>query len=60
MKAAYTALTVAGLALTVWGLPAAYRLRRPWHILAALAALAGILATLAGTLMLAVPNFFSK
>ena len=56
----YIALIIAGLVVTAWGLPAAYRLRAPWHILAALAALAGVLATLFGTLMLAVPQFFSR
>lgn len=60
MKAGYIALALAGLALTGWGFPAAYRLRRPWHILAALAALAGVVATLTGTLLLAVPGFFSR
>jgi hypothetical protein len=53
-------LIIAGLAATAWGLPAAYRLRSPWHILAALAALAGVLATLMGTLLLTVPHFFSR
>jgi hypothetical protein len=56
----YIPLIIAGLAATAWGLPASYRLRAPWHILAALAALAGVMATLAGTLLLAVPNFFSR
>jgi len=56
----YIAIIIAGLAVTAWGLTAAYRLRAPWHILAALAALAGVIATLAGTLMLTVPNFFSR
>lgn len=60
MKAAYIALVLAGLALSGWGFPAAYRLRTPWHILAAVAALAGVVATLAGTLLLAVPGFFSR
>lgn len=56
----YIPLIIAGLAVTAWGLPAAYRLRSPWHILAALAALAGVLAFLFGTLLLAVPHFFSR
>jgi len=60
MSVKYIPLIIAGLAVTAWGLPAAYRLRAPWHILAALAALAGVIATLAGTLMLTVPNFFSR
>lgn len=60
MDARYIASIVLGLAVTAWSLPAAYRLRAPWHILAALAALAGILATLMGTLLLTVPGFFSR
>lgn len=56
----YIPLIIAGLAMTAWGMPAAYRLRAPWHVLAALAALAGVLATLAGTLLLTVPNFFAR
>ena len=60
MSLKYIPLIIAGCAAIAWGLPAAYRLRTPWHILAALAALAGVLAALAGTLLLAVPNFFSR
>jgi hypothetical protein len=56
----YIPLIIAGLAVTAWGLPAAYRLRAPWHVLAALASLAGVLATLTGTLLLTVPHFFSR
>lgn len=60
MDARYIALIVLGLGVTAWSLPAAYRLRRPWHILAALSALAGVLATLMGTLLLTVPGFFTR
>lgn len=60
MKAGYIALVLAGLLLTCWGFPAAYRLGRPWHILAAIAALAGVVTSLIGTLLLAVPGFFSR
>ena len=55
----YIPLILAGLAVTAWGMPAAYRLRSPWQIPAALAALAGVVAFLAGTLLLAVPDFFA-
>ena len=60
MSFKYIPLILAGLVVTAWAMPAAYRLRAPWHILAALAALAGVIATLAGTLLLTVPNFFSR
>lgn len=60
MDPRYIVLIVAGLAMSSWSLPAAYRLRAPWHILAALAALAGVIATLMGTLLLIVPGFFSR
>lgn len=60
MDARYLVLIAIGLGVTAWGLPASYRLRTPWRILAALAALAGILATLMGTLLLTVPGFFSR
>jgi hypothetical protein len=56
----YLPLIIAGLAVTAWGLPAAYRMRAPWHILAALAALGGVITALAGVLLLTVPNFFSR
>ncbi len=60
MRGIYIALILAGLALTAWGFPAAYRIRRPWRILAAVAALTGVIATLAGTLLFAVPDFFKR
>ena len=56
----YIPLIIIGLALSAWALPAAYRLRSPWRVLAALAALAGVIATLFGVLLLTVPNFFSR
>lgn len=56
----YIPLIIAGLVVTAWAMPAAYRLRAPWHILAALAALGGVLAFLGGTLLLTVPHFFSR
>jgi hypothetical protein len=60
MDARYFAVIACGLAATAWGLPAAYRLRAPWHVLAALMALAGVVITLLGTLLLMVPHFFSR
>jgi hypothetical protein len=56
----YIPLIVAGLALTAWALPAAYRIRSPWRVFAAMAALVGVIASLAGVLLFAVPNFFSR
>ena len=56
----YIPIIIAGLAITATALPAAYRLRPPWSVLAALAALAGVIASLAGVLLFAVPNFFSR
>jgi len=58
MIAKHIALVVVGLAVTSLGLPASFRLRQPWQILAALAALGGVVATLLGVLLLAVPGFF--
>lgn len=46
--------------MTAWALPASYRIRSPWRVLAALAALAGVVAALAGVLLLSVPNFFPR
>lgn len=60
MALQYIPLILIGLAMTVLALPASYRLRSPWRILSALAALAGVIATLFGVLLLAVPNFFSR
>jgi hypothetical protein len=58
MTALHSALIVAGLAGIAWGLPAAHRLRRPLDIFAALIVLAGTIAALLGTLLVAVPHFF--
>jgi hypothetical protein len=60
MALQYIPLIIIGLALTAWALPAAYRLRSPWRILSALAALAGVIASLFGVLLLAVPDFCSR
>jgi hypothetical protein len=56
----YIPLIIAGIAVTAAGLSAAYRCRSPWSALAALAALAGVIASLAGVLLFAVPNFFAR
>lgn len=58
MAALHVAMTVAGLALICWGLPAAHRLKKPFDILAALAVLAGVVVALLGALLTAVPGFF--
>ncbi len=47
-----------GLALVIWGLPAAHRLKKPWDAAAALAVLAGVIVALLGTLLTVVPGFF--
>ncbi|MDD2337768.1 MAG: hypothetical protein PHD01_14495 [Geobacteraceae bacterium] len=51
-------VVVAGIALVTWGLPAAHRMKSPFDCLAALAVLAGVIAGLLGTLLIAVPDFF--
>lgn len=52
------ALITIGFIAVAWGLPAAHRLAKPWDILAALAALCGLVAFLVGTLLAVVPGFF--
>ena len=56
----YLPLIVVGLAMTAVALPAAHRLRSFWAVLAALAALAGVVLSLLGILLVAVPNFFAR
>lgn len=56
----YIPLIITGLALTGWAFPAAYRLRAPWHVVSAIAALIGLLLTIAGVLLFTVPNFLSR
>jgi hypothetical protein len=51
-------LIIAGLAAMIWGFPAAHRLRFPLDIAAALAVLAGVLATAMGILLTIIPTFF--
>lgn len=54
----YLALVIAGLAAVIWGLPAAHRLKKPYDIAAALAVLAGVVATAMGILLTIIPSFF--
>jgi len=54
----YIPLVLAGLAALIWGLPAAHRLKSPLDIGAALAVLAGVVATALGVLLLFIPSFF--
>ncbi len=54
----YLALIIAGLAAVIWGLPAAHRLKKPYDIAAALAVLAGVVATALGILLTIIPSFF--
>jgi len=51
-------LALAGIAAMVWGLPAAYTLKRPYDIAAAIAALAGLSTMLLGILLAVIPDFF--
>ncbi|MBT1076395.1 hypothetical protein [Geobacter grbiciae] len=52
------ALIAIGVAAMAWGLPAAHRLAKPWDVLAAVAALCGLVAVLVGALLAVVPGFF--
>ena len=54
----YIGLIVVGLAAICWGLPAAHRLKSPYDIGAALAVLAGVVATVMGVLLTCIPRFF--
>lgn len=54
----HAAMIILGIALTGWGLAAAHRLKNPLDMLAALAALAGVILGLSGTLLVTVPGFF--
>jgi hypothetical protein len=58
MLAAYIAMALSGIALISWGLPAAHRLKSPLDIVAALAALVGVVVALLGALLIADPGFF--
>lgn len=56
----YIPVILIGIVMTAWALPASYRIKSHWRILTALAALVGVLSTLAGVLLLTVPNFLSR
>jgi hypothetical protein len=58
MLVAYIAMALSGIALISWGLPAAHRLKSPLDIVAALAALVGVVVALLGALLIADPGFF--
>jgi hypothetical protein len=55
----HPAMICLGLGAVAWGLPAAHRLEPPWDTCAALVVLAGVVTSLLGTLLTAVPGFFS-
>ena len=54
----YIVLIMAGLAGIIWGIPAAHRLKYPFDICAALAALLGSIAFSLGILLTFIPGFF--
>jgi len=54
----YIPLIIVGMGGIIWGFPAAHRLKNPYDIGAALAVLAGIIATAMGILLTIIPNFF--
>ena len=54
----HLAMIALGLGAVIWGLPAAYRLGKPWDALAALLVPAGVIIALLGTLLSVVPRFF--
>lgn len=58
MSSLYLLITVAGIALIAWGLPASHRLRAPLDVLASLAVLAGVVGALLGVLLFVAPGFF--
>ena len=54
----YILLIIAGLAVMIWGLPAAHRLKSPFDIGAAVAVLCGVIAFALGVLLTFIPGFF--
>ena len=54
----YILLAIAGLGGMVWGFPAAHRLKSPFDIGAAIAALCGVIAFAMGILLIFIPGFF--
>jgi len=54
----YLLLLAAGIALIVWGLPAAHRWPGPRNLLPAFAVLLGVAAAMTGLLLTVLPRFF--
>ena len=54
----YILLVIAGLAVIIWGVPAAHRLKSPLDIAAAFAVLCGVVIFTLGVLLTFVPGFF--
>lgn len=54
----YIAMSVAGAITGYWGLMAAHRFEMPWDSAAALVAMAGLVAFIAGILLATIPDFF--
>ena len=52
-------MIISGIATAGWGLWAAYNLKKPYDVMAALCAPAGLVLALLGTLLVCVPGFFS-
>ena len=60
MSYKYIPLIIAGVVVVAAALPASFKLKNPWSALAALAMLAGVVTSMAGILLTAVPHFFSR
>lgn len=58
MSYVYAVMAAVGITATGWGLAASHRLTSPWDILAALAALAGLVVFIIGILLAVLPDFF--
>ncbi len=58
MSYLYAAIAVVGVVAAGWGISASHRLASPKDILAALAALAGVVAFVIGILLAVLPDFF--
>jgi len=56
----YLLLLAAGIALIVWGLPAAHRCPGPRNLLPAFAVLLGVAAAMTGLLLTVLPRFFHE
>lgn len=56
----YLLLLAAGIAMLVWGVPAAHRWPSPRNLLPAGVVLLGVAATMAGVLLTVLPRFFQE